>query len=722
MPLGETIKYSLLLQGTTGIAVVVFLVLSIILTFLAYRKTLPETSLSKRIILFSLRTIAFFLIFFSLFEPLLVKKGISEIPPSVAVLLDNSASISMSDPEGASLRFDKAGDILKRTYATEFYSFSDSVLSYTGATYDGISTSIGDALIHMRDLNNKGDKSKNIQAIIMISDGQNNLGDDPLSVAARMNTPIYVAGVGNKTQHKNLAIKRIVNNNIAYKDIPTQVFAYVEGWGIDSDVRVSLEHGDSVIAQKIVRPGSKGEQTEVLFEFVPDSLGQNYYTISCPILNDEIIKSDNRRSFSVNVLPSKKQILLLYSSPGWDLTFMKRALEENKNYDVYFSDITGKINTGEKSVSFTGNLSRFDAIFILNTDISTVHCKFIDDYIVGGGSLFLLLGKNNLYCSQFSNTTALSQRIGSWSDDEFIPLLTIDGSRHPIFNFEELSTDVKEGNWASALPPLRGFRILENIKSSARVLLEHPTLEGIPVMLTFESGKSRQIIFNGGNMWRWSFLPFGFGGNNDIYKTILVNSAQWLLSKDEISPFVLNTDQKVYRSGESVYFTANVRDESGNFIEGLTIQLDFNRSYVDSMTNTKKNDKFSFIMEESGGGFYSLRVSALNTGDFVVTGNILESELVPVSKKHSSFRIEPYSAEFSDLRENKDILEKIAELSGGEYITLENMEDFLGNLKLKPQILNVKEEIPLWDKLWLLLLILLMLSIEWFIRKRANLP
>ena len=216
-------------------------------------------------------------------------------------------------------------------------------------------------------------------------------------------------------------------------------------------------------------------------------------------------------------------------------------------------------------------------------------------------------------------------------------------------------------------------------------------------------------------------MPFGFGSDNRLYNTIVLNSDQWLLAREDVSPFVLNSDKKVYRSGEPVFFTAGLRDDSGNSFSNATIDLSFTRTYIDN-DGTTKTESISAIMEETGGGFYNLRIPSLDVGDYKNTGNVLGETGLPLTEKTTYIRVEAYSAELADLRKNTLMLSSISGLSNGQVLDEANYEEILRNLDLKPKVRSVRDENPLWGKYWLLILILALLAAEWFLRKRANLP
>lgn len=730
MPQGDQIQHSLLLQGSNELVAIIAFVIAVIFAIIAYRSTYPPITRGRKLIFMTLRILAFLFILFALLEPLFVTRGIMQIEPEVAIIADNSRSIGKSDSALAADNFLMSNVILSDKFKTTQYLFGDSLRIAGKPSFDDEMTALGDGLITLRNIQDTLKENgirPNIGAAVLISDGQNNLGDDPVSVADQMPFPIYTIGVGSQVQPKNIALRRIVANKIGYKDVTTTVLAYIEGWGIDDDVPVIFKKGNETIARKTIKPGQKGEQVEVEFELTPKEVGQNYYRIVTPISEDEMIKNDNSRSFSMNILPSRKKILLAFNNLNWDYTFLKRALETNQHYEIHGADFSGKLKGDFTPPINDEQFAEFDAIVLINFATDRTNSASFKRYIEQGGSVLHITGPKTRYYSDLLSVSPIEKAPRGWTADRFNPIITIEGLSHSILDLsgenddDEMAELDEDENWPAEMPPLRGFLMIDQPKKQGKILMEHADLSGIPVISVFETGKSRQALINGGDIWRWSFTPFGFGSDNRIYNKIMQNTAQWLMARDEVSPFVLTTDNRVYRSGEPVYFNATLRDDAGNPLEGKTIELTILRSY-EAEDGSQRGDTITAIMEESGSGFYNLRMPSMGIGDFKIRGEVLEDENAPVSEKWTSFRVEEYSTEMADLRIDEQLLRQIALRSEGKYLEQSEYEDFLSELELKTKNETIRDEYSIWEKWWLLIVILVLLGMEWFLRKRSNLP
>ena len=77
--------------------------------------------------------------------------------------------------------------------------------------------------------------------------------------------------------------------------------------------------------------------------------------------------------------------------------------------------------------------------------------------------------------------------------------------------------------------------------------------------------------------------------------------------------------------------------------------------------------------------------------------------------------------EFLNTKQNHRFLKRLAEKTGGKYFDEDDAGDLINYLNLKPEINRKSETMELWNRLPILLLIIFLLSLEWFIRKRKNL-
>ena len=125
---------------------------------------------------------------------------------------------------------------------------------------------------------------------------------------------------------------------------------------------------------------------------------------------------------------------------------------------------------------------------------------------------------------------------------------------------------------------------------------------------------------------------------------------------------------------------------------------------------------FYFSKTESG---YSLNTGILPIGNYSYTSKTSAGLLF-----NGKFKVIALQAEFNDLKANHELLSEMASFNNGEMFTMNSLN------KLKDKILDNKEIVntlhtektleEIIHKKWIFFLLLLLLSTEWFIRKREG--
>ena len=63
----------------------------------------------------------------------------------------------------------------------------------------------------------------------------------------------------------------------------------------------------------------------------------------------------------------------------------------------------------------------------------------------------------------------------------------------------------------------------------------------------------------------------------------------------------------------------------------------------------------------------------------------------------------------------------LANLTGGGFYMYDRFNDAINNIDLNPVVESVQKEVVVWNKFWLLLIFIVMLSAEWVLRKTNSL-
>ncbi len=711
-------------------------ILAILLAFLTYRRTYPPISKRKKALLLSLRIVALFSLFLLLSEPILTiaRRFIQE--PVMAILVDTSKSMNLKGTQASrkeELQNLLKSDLLEKLSSKsklEIYGFADTIfpLNLKGDFPDslGKATSIGEATKSVEEKL----KDKNLRGILILSDGANNLGEDPIFVAKSKEIPIYTCGIGEYTPPKDIAIERIIYNDIGYVDNKIPIQVDISQLGFDKlKIPVSIKkiskvsRGKETLTQKNLTLSTSGGTQTLDFAITPKEKGIHQYELIVPPQQEELIKENNRRIFSIKVLKSKIKVLVVTGSLNWEYTFLKRALEKDKNIElkslVYGKNkkiILGRFPQGEKE------LSQFDILIFVDPPnfIFTQYKKEINDFIFrNGGATLFLLGKDFIESKALMEASSILPFDLKGATIRYVSAnlsleLTSEGRLHPITRLVENSEENLKV-W-SELPPFLGVASLGTASTGAVTLasLRNPSNQEIilPGIVVRNYGKGKMMVATITPFWRWDFLLWGIGKDNQSYQKLWNNSVRWLVTREDMDLVNIFTDKKIYKSGERINFCAKIFDQNYQKIKDASVLLKIKEEAA------ADSEMLSLSLDLMGD--YTGTQRSLSPGKYLFKGEVFRDE-TKIGSKKGEFTVEEYSLEDADLSTDFDLLKMMAEVSGGKFYEKDQIGNLVTDLELSEKQEERTKEIQLWNHPILLILFIGCLSVEWAIRKRAQL-
>jgi len=702
----------LIFQGRLFWLIILLFFASVGFAYLSYRITNPPVSQKKKRLLVLLRSLAFFFLFLSISEPVLFGMKQWRKKPKLIILADNSKSLGITDricnraETVRALLESKPIEELKSRYPTETLLFSDRIdTTKLSPDFTGDVTAIGNVILSLS-------QREDIGGVILITDGETNSGDDPVFTASYFPKKIYTIGVGDPEPTRDAFIKDVQTDRTAYRNTPFTVRVILQASGFEKRrAKVQILCGKRVLAGKELDISRGTRIYSEDFSISLDTVGTVDLTARIPTLPGEFTGKNNRRLFSVNILKSKRKLMLLVGKLDYEYRFFKEALEKNKNIEVE-EDIVKK---GYRLSSFprtVDKMKEYEAIFLFNafeTLSKNNLLKKLSDYIKSGGSVFMLIQD----APKLSETdrSILAEILPfeypantEMVDESFSPLPTIEGKKHPLMQFEEPADRLFGG-----LPPLEEFLMAGETKSYATPLLVHSELKDIPIYSIGTVGRGKVAAFSAYPLWKWSFLAKGFHKFEDCYDQLVQNLLVWLLVKEKVSPLVVETDKRIYHSGEPILFSAMVSDESGKPVEAASVGV-----------KLFGKDSIEITLDEIGKGRYEKVIPSLPPGEYRFNATA-KLDFDTIGKASGKVIVEEYSLEFEDTRMNRPALISVAEKTGGRFFTPDEIDSLPECVKFEDITGTDYLEKPLWDYPVFLLLFILALSLEWFIRKRSDL-
>ena len=708
------------------------LVLSLLLagglTYWSYRSTIPSIGSGWRWLLGSLRFLSLALICFLLLKP--VAQHLSEVerPPVLAVLIDDSRSMRVvgggtADTSAQAVRTrlrDNLTPILDDLPGTaRLFAFDQSLRALTGTPLDslrfsGTRSDVGAALTSVRETL----QGENLRGIALVSDGQYNSGRNPARVADRFSVPVHTVTVGDTTRRRDLQVRRVATNDLAYVDteVPVQVTLGAEDVGGES-VSVSLLQGGRVLDQADVTLPAGTAELPVALNYRPESAGLKQLTVRASSVTDEATTRNNVRSVSLRVLENKRQVLLLGAAPSPSYAALRRVLERDAN-----TTVTARVP--QKNGSFYGGalpdtLSQFDVVVCAGFPSDAVPQTAIKRVATTieerTPALFFLDRQTNVRAWQqyFSGVLPVQPDGANFTLAEaaFSP---VEGERsHPVFQIDGADVSLFE-----RLPPLTVPSTAWTPTPDATVLAQanRPSLSrSDPLLVVRRRAGQRTAALLGMDTWRWATLSADLKAADPLWPGLVSNLLRWVATQNDDRQVRVRPVTATFDGDEPVTFSGQVYDGSMTPVSEATVDV----TITDS-TGTE----YPHSMTPLGNGRYDLSVGSLPEGTYQYEAVAQQSGRT-LGQDQGQFSVGALRLEYQQTRANPVLMRQIAARSGGRAYSEDEIatltDDLSASSTFSATTVTNTTEAELWRTSLLLAVILVLLAAEWTLRKRFGL-
>jgi hypothetical protein len=335
-----------------------------------------------------------------------------------------------------------------------------------------------------------------------------------------------------------------------------------------------------------------------------------------------------------------------------------------------------------------------------------------------GGSLLVFLGANYLMDSPFR-----------WLD-EFLPFAAVSRRAKPLyFKYNGLPmenylfhpavhlSDNRRGIrevWQN-LPHFEALVPVDSIMPNAEVLVtanigmgeDNPPLIGVRTI-----GRGKVTATAAMPFWHWAFYGYGLGEDDRLYRKFFDGLVNWLTISEDTDPVQITPDKNIYTRGEKIVFSAQVFDLGFRAINGAS-------GYI-ALIKDGTVDSIVAQLLEVGEGTYHADFELVPAGRYRYYG-VVEKDSKRLKEADGHLMVESYSVEEFRRKSDFETLAGIARITGGHYAHLENADSLFRRIDTTRIQIATQNEITLWNKIWLLVLFILALGSEWFIRKRLQL-
>ena len=694
-------------------------------TVVIYRKTTPPVGRPRRVGLIVLRGTVLAILLFLIGEPLLHLVLSHERPPGLAILIDDSQSMLLSDGGlSRSQVIDSLlrGPLLRRlseTGSVSTYSFGDSLRvlpdpQRVPPAFDQEITDISGALLQ---LGRERDRTP-LDAVVLISDGVHTAGHNPVYAAERLGLPVLTVGVGDSSEQRDLVLSRVLANELVYQDVRSPVDLTVRSSGFGGRrVRITLNEGTQELSAADLTLDEGTGEYAVHLDYIPTAEGLHKLTASVSRVQGELTTENNAQSFYVRVLRSRMRVLILAGTPTPDATILRLSLSEDDRFavrlltaqrgDLWYGGTLGASALDSADcialVDFPSAAVSTSALERLRRTVLERHLPVL---FIGGPSL------NGPALRSLGDILPFSAEVPSGTE-RLSAVAPVEAQHaHPL-----LSPGGPEAwrDW-EALPPV--FTTLEHVvpRPGAIVLARShraDSEQGEPFLIARRSPLRSSIALVGHGLWRWRLMGQGAEQTSDFHARFFSTAVVWLCTREESRPVRVRPVEEFFRQGEPVRFTGQVYDALEQPVENARV----------TVTVAQQEQAYQAELRPLGNGRYEGELYGLAEGEAsyhasaVLDGNALGADSGQVS-------IGGTTVEYQNTRMDPALLRELGDVTGGRFIPLAQIDSLGALLASLPSYRSSteihQESRALWDWPVMLLVLVSLLALEWILRKRSG--
>jgi len=668
------------------------------LALLLYRNT-EHLNKNTRYALAAARAVIITTIAFLLFFPLLRTVSYELEKPIIVIGQDNSLSVGAITPAG----FDQAAyerdlkslsEQLSNKFEVKIYNFSDSV----GAGYDFSNKGkISNASKFIGKLNDQL-LNRNVGAVIIASDGIFNRGGSPLYDLNKLKAPVYTIALGDTIPKKDLLIANVNSNDIVYLDneftAEVQIQAF-ESKGSQAILKV-LQDGKVLQTQTIAINANPFVKT-LPIKIKASKLGLKKYTLSLNTLPNEISTQNNSQHLFIDVIDAKQKVLIAAAAPHPDITVFKQAISGNERYEV-------KVAIAED----LDNLNPKDYGLVLLYQLpaaSNVGLSFLNKLKESNVSIWYVLGaqSNLMAFNQYQKGITYSGNANSLQETY--------ATVNPNFSTFDI-TDEEVKTIAGFDPLLVPFgTVTVNAEASialnqriGKINTQYPQL-----FFSTENGKKVEYLIGEG-IYKWKLGEALKGAEESVINSLISKSVQYLSVKDDKRKFKAYTTKNTFDENENITINAVLYNDS---------YVAVNKPDVNIQIKNESGKAYNFLFSRTEVA-YQLDAGTLPPGNYSYTAstNFGNKQL----KASGLFYVNNIVAEYQQTIANHQLLSTMASTSNGKMYMPKDLLKIVKDIESNEEIKTLSYENRKYEELinfkWLFVLILSLLTLEWFFRKR----
>lgn len=605
--------------------------------------------------------------------------------PKLPVLIDNSASVDILNQKGnvsSFLEKIKSNKALNEKFDISYFSFGSHFAQEDSLSFDEKNTNISKALTSTFEI------FRNQTApIILISDGNQTIGADYEFESLKSKQPIYPVILGDSIPYLDLKIEQLNTNRYVFLKNKFPVEIILSSSGAEKiSTELVIRKGAEIIYREPVDFSKTVTSKTIHTEILADNIGLQKYTAEIIPISEERNKTNNSKHFAVEVVDQATQVLIVSNLLHPDIGALKKAITSNEQRKVSIKKPADAISV----------LDDYQLIILYQPDQSFRTLFPALDKLQKNSWIFTGLHTDwNLLNTVQKNFIKKATQ----SKDEVQAELN---SNYASFAVEDIGFD--------DFPPLHTrFGTFELLVEN-QVLLSQ-TVNGISnensLLTTFETDEKRFALWDGEGFWRWRANSYLKEDSFRKFDDFIGNMVQFLASNKRRSRLEVSSES-FYYNNLPIKISAQYFDKNYVFDKRASLQI------LVKNIETEEINEFPLLLRNN---YYEVDLSNLSAGEYSYTVSATEEKI----SRSGNFTILEFNVEQQFLNADVGKMKRVADHSGGAAFFTDEAEDLIHQLIENDNFRNIQKAeqkiIPLIDWKYLLAILALLLTSEWFIRK-----
>ncbi|MCW0482129.1 hypothetical protein N2K84_05260 [Prolixibacteraceae bacterium A06] len=575
-------------------------------------------------------------------------------------------------------------------YQPEFWTFGEKAAKDVHPDYSALRSDYAN-LIHAVTENYQ---VSDIGSLVILGDGLYNSGNDPVFESRALPFPVYTVGIGDTTLRTDAAILQINTNKTAYLDsyFPVDVeLSFLKAGG--NSLKFTVYQADKPIYETTVRIPSDKHFRQERISLKATQTGINNFTAVVESFPGEENTSNNRYDFSVHVISEKQKILVWQYGTHPDVSAIIQAIGHEKSYT--WDLISGQ----EKEISF----AEYDLVIMHQLpDENAANGALAEDLLKSRRPILFIVGQS----------TSIPRLNSLQAGVEFQPITGYEYA-NPILNsnFSLFSIEKEQqrtmANWPPLSVPFGEIELDGELQPLVRQRLQSIETDRPLLAAGRVQGVKRGFILGEG-LWRWRMQNYLQNGSHQAFDYLIQKLVNYLILKPNEDNFNVFY-QTEYAEDSPVIMQAELFNDSFEPVNTPEVHLSLTS---DNGTNLS----FTFDRTDM---HYKLNMGNLDTGKYSFEAFVKLGETN--YQETGSFQVSQLQLELARTNANFQVLYQIARNTGGQFYTTDAFNELIDKLKENEKLKVQKTRQLIFQDVivmkWLFFFVLLLLCMEWFLRK-----